>query len=234
MDALSRSLHTPHLSASADDGRDMYCVRAVHEYRIALAQLKAQGITHIIVDTDPRRLRQLARADMELFDLEDFYYNRVNMSGWRLVDRDSDKVKDALLVMEKFHPIGASIISGGHIKLMRLVGGEKGRTVVSGHWSPSGGLAITDPAAYKRDPPPNVTLTIVTVEEKPYVMVKEGWNLAGNARFEGFCIDLLARVAAQAGFAYRLRLVPDNMYGARDPDTGQWNGIVRELMDRVC
>lgn len=54
---------------------------------------------------------------MELFDLEDFYYNRVNMSGWRLVNRDSDRVKDALQVMEKFHPIGASIISGGHIKV---------------------------------------------------------------------------------------------------------------------
>ncbi|XP_061725506.1 glutamate receptor ionotropic, kainate 2 isoform X2 [Cydia pomonella] len=305
----------------AKDGRDMYCVRASHEYRRALTLLKAQGVTHIIVDTDPKKLRQLARAilqlqmnnenyhyiftsfDMELFDLEDFYYNRVNMSGWRLVDRDSDKVKDTLLVMEKFHPIGASILTGGHIKtepallydaiqvlamalaaskevgatnascddettwsngkdvmeninkihahgltgpiqfqngvrtnvslqLMRLVGGEKGGIVVSGHWNPGDGLTITDPAAYKRDPPPNVTLTIVTVEEKPYVMVKEGWNLQGNARFEGFCIDLLARVAAQAGFAYRLRLVPDNMYGARDPDTGQWNGIVRELVDR--
>ncbi|XP_063632011.1 glutamate receptor ionotropic, kainate 2 [Cydia splendana] len=305
----------------AKDGRDMYCVRASHEYRRALTLLKAQGVTHIIVDTDPKKLRQLARAilqlqmnnenyhyiftsfDMELFDLEDFYYNRVNMSGWRLVDRDSDKVKDALLVMEKFHPIGASILTGGHIKtepallydaiqvlamalaaskevgptnascddettwsngkdvmeninkihahgltgpiqfqngvrtnfslqLMRLVGGEKGGTKVSGHWNPGDGLTITDPAAYKRDPPPNVTLTIVTVEEKPYVMVKEGWNLQGNARFEGFCIDLLARVAAKAGFAYRLRLVPDNMYGARDPDTGQWNGIVRELVDR--
>lgn len=59
---------------------------------------------------------------MELFDLEDFLYNRVNMSGWRLVDRDSDKVKDALQVMEKFHPIGASILSGGNIKVrMRLL-----------------------------------------------------------------------------------------------------------------
>jgi hypothetical protein len=54
---------------------------------------------------------------MELFDLEDFYYNRVNISGWRLVDRRSDKVKEALQVMEKFHPIGASILSGGHIKV---------------------------------------------------------------------------------------------------------------------
>ncbi|XP_075989373.1 glutamate receptor ionotropic, kainate 2 [Anticarsia gemmatalis] len=307
----------------AKDGRDMYAVRChdPKEYRRALAQLKAQQVEHIIVDTDPRRIRQLARAilqlqmnnedyhyiftsfDMELFDLEDFYYNRVNMSGWRLVDRGSDKVKESLQVMEKFHPIGASILSGGHIKtepallydavqvlcqalaltenvhsgnvscereipwshgkslydnintiqahgltgpiefkngirtnfhlqLMRLSGGEKGSTVVSGTWSPADALAVTDAAAYRRNPPPNVTLTVVTVEEKPYVMVKEGWNLQGNARFEGFCIDLLARVAARAGFHYRLRLVPDNMYGARDPDTGQWNGIVRELMDR--
>ncbi|CAH2261736.1 jg7601, partial [Pararge aegeria aegeria] len=101
----------------ARDGRDMYAVRCEgRDYRRALAQLKAQHIQHIIVDTDPKHLRLLSRADMELFDLEDFFYNRVNMSGWRLVDRDSDKVKDALQVMEKFHPIGASILSGGHIK----------------------------------------------------------------------------------------------------------------------
>ncbi|XP_049883577.1 glutamate receptor ionotropic, kainate 2 [Pectinophora gossypiella] len=307
----------------AKDGRDMYAVRCddAHEYRRALAQLKAQRVTHIIVDTDPKHMRHLARAilqlqmnnenyhyifttfDMELFDLEDFYYNRVNMSGWRLVDRGSERVKETLQVMEKFHPIGASILTGGHIKtepallydavqvlalalastkevtsanvscdtetpwahgntllenvnkiqaqgltgplefkngvrtnfnlqLMRLVGGESGGPVLSGHWSPGEGLTITDPAAYRRDPPPNVTLTVVTREEKPYVMVKEGWNLQGNARFEGFCIDLLARVAARAGFHYRLRLVPDNMYGARDPATGHWNGIVRELVDR--
>ncbi|KAL4714302.1 hypothetical protein ACJJTC_009654 [Scirpophaga incertulas] len=305
----------------ARDGRDMYVIRSSgpHEYRRSLAQLKAQNVKHIIIDTDPNKIRHLARAilqlqmnneyhhyiftsfDMELFDLEDFYYNHVNISGWRLVDRDSNRVKDALQVMEKFHPIGASILTGGHIKtepallydavqvfaqglstmedlhvtnnscnrdtpwapgrgvldkinnikghgltgplsfirgtrapcplqLMRVVGGEKGYVAVTGHWN--GSLMVTDPAAYRRDPPPNVTLTVVTVEEKPYVMVKEGWNLQGNARFEGFCIDLLAKVAARAGFHYRLRLVPDNMYGARDPDTGQWNGIVRELMDR--
>ncbi|XP_048485931.1 glutamate receptor ionotropic, kainate 2 [Plutella xylostella] len=307
----------------AADGRDMYALRCARasDYRPALAQLKAQKVKHLIVDTDRRQLHKLFRAilqlqmnnedyhyiftsfDIELFDLEDFLYNRVNMSGWRLVDRDSDKVKDTLQVMEKFHPIGASILTGGHIKtetaliydavqvlalalasvkevhpanvtcdsdapwphgkelrdnintvsahgltgpiefkdgvrtsfklqLMRLAGGEGGGSVVAGHWSPKEGLAVTDPAAYMRDPPPNVTLTVVTVEEKPYVMVKEGWNLQGNARFEGFCIDLLARVAARAGFHYRLRLVPDNMYGVRDPVTGQWNGIVRELVDR--
>lgn len=64
-------------------------------------------------------------------------------------------------------------------------------------------------------------------------MVKDDHNLTGNARYEGFCIDLLKGIAGQIGFQYSIRLVPDNMYGVFDPETKTWNGIVRELMDRV-
>lgn len=64
-------------------------------------------------------------------------------------------------------------------------------------------------------------------------MVKDDHNLTGNARYEGFCIDLLKGIAGQIGFQYSIRLVPDNMYGVYDPETKTWNGIVRELMDRV-
>lgn len=64
-------------------------------------------------------------------------------------------------------------------------------------------------------------------------MVKEDKNLTGNARFEGFCIDLLKWIASQVGFQYAIRLVPDHMYGVYDPKTKEWNGIVRELMEKV-
>lgn len=64
-------------------------------------------------------------------------------------------------------------------------------------------------------------------------MVKEDKNLTGNARFEGFCIDLLHGIAKQIGFQYTIKLVPDRMYGVFDPETKQWNGIVRELIERV-
>lgn len=64
-------------------------------------------------------------------------------------------------------------------------------------------------------------------------MVKEDKNLTGNARFEGFCIDLLKWIAGQVGFQYAIRLVPDHMYGVYDPKTKEWNGIVRELMEKV-
>lgn len=70
-------------------------------------------------------------------------------------------------------------------------------------------------------------------QERPYVMVKEDKNLTGNARFEGFCIDLLKWIAGQVGFQYAIKLVPDHMYGVYDPETKEWNGIVRELIEKV-
>lgn len=42
-------------------------------------------------------------------------------------------------------------------------------------------------------------------------MVKEDTNLRGNARFEGFFIDLLKSISTQMGFHYKIELVPDNM-----------------------
>ena len=49
----------------------------------------------------------------------------------------------------------------------------------------------------------------------------------GNARFEGFCVDLLEQIAAQVGFNYNIELVEDNNYGALNLTTGEWNGLVR-------
>lgn len=54
-----------------------------------------------------------------------------------------------------------------------------------------------------------------------------------DARYEGFCVDLLKGIANQIGFQYSIKLVPDHMYGVYDPNTKTWNGIVRELMERV-
>ena len=59
-------------------------------------------------------------------------------------------------------------------------------------------------------------------------------NLSGNERYEGFCVDLIREIAQRVGFNYTIRLAPEAKYGISDPNTGEWNGIVRELMDRVC
>uniref|UniRef100_A0A9J7ZCN2 Glutamate receptor n=1 Tax=Cyprinus carpio carpio TaxID=630221 RepID=A0A9J7ZCN2_CYPCA len=69
-------------------------------------------------------------------------------------------------------------------------------------------------------------------KEEPYVMFKKSDKpLYGNDRFEGYCIDLLRELAAILGFTYEIRLVEDGKYGAQEESTGQWNGMIRELID---
>ncbi|XP_050301824.1 glutamate receptor ionotropic, kainate 2 isoform X2 [Anthonomus grandis grandis] len=292
-------------------------------YRQVLREVRQKEIFKLIVDTNPKNIQKFFRAilqlqmndyryhymfttfDLETFDLEDFKYNSVNITAFRLVDVDHPKVKEILAAMQKFQPIGHAILNGtgiiqaepalmydsvyvfakglatldsGHSirptnlscdiekpwddglslynyldsvsKLHGLTGnlefqeGKRSNFKVDllklkkedikkvGTWSMADGINITDPNAFYDQNAPNITLIVMTREEKPYVMLKEDQNLTGNARYEGFCIDLLKWIAGQVGFQYSIRLVPDNMYGVYNPDTKQWNGIVRELMEK--
>lgn len=59
-------------------------------------------------------------------------------------------------------------------------------------------------------------------------------NLTTNSNiFEGFCIDLLHQISVIVGFNYKIELVPDGKYGVYDLETGEWNGIVRQLIEKV-
>ncbi|XP_066250677.1 glutamate receptor ionotropic, kainate 2 [Euwallacea similis] len=292
-------------------------------YRQVLREVRQKEIYKLIVDTNPRKIQQFFRAvlqlqmndyryhymfttfDLETFDLEDFKYNSVNITAFRLVDVDHDKVRDILATMEKFQTVGHAILnrsgviqaepalmydsvyvfakglaamdSGRSIKptnlscdieepwddgmslynyldsvsnLHGLTGnlefqeGKRSNFKVDllklkkeevrkvGTWTPAEGINITDPNAFYDQHAPNITLIVMTREERPYVMVKDDQNLTGNARYEGFCIDLLKWIAGQVGFQYTIKLVPDHMYGVYDPETKQWNGIVQQLMEK--
>ncbi|XP_046392461.1 glutamate receptor ionotropic, kainate 2 isoform X4 [Ischnura elegans] len=307
----------------ASSRTEMYIRQATPAtYRQVLREVRQKEIYKLIVDTNPKHMYQFFRAilqlqmndyryhymfttfDIETFDLEDFKYNSVNITAFRLVDVEEPRVADALRQMERFQPIGHSILnkSGviqaepalmfdsvhafarglaaldrshvlrpanlsceleqpwddglslynyinaaglhgltGHIEFnegkrsnfrLDLLKLKREHLRKVGHWSPSTGINLTDASAFYETSATNITLVVMTREEKPYVMVKEDRNLTGNARFEGFCIDLLKWIAAQVGFHYVIRLVPDHMYGVYDPETRQWNGIVRELMDK--
>lgn len=54
----------------------------------------------------------------------------------------------------------------------------------------------------------------------------------GNDRFSGYCVDLLKEISQILGFEYEIYLSPNNSFGYRDKN-GQWNGMVRELLDKV-
>lgn len=92
-----------------------------HNYANVLADIKNREIYNLIVDTDVRHLQQFLRGilqiqmneykyhylfttfDLETFDLEDFKYNFVNVTSFRLIDSEDIAVRDTLKDMRQFY-----------------------------------------------------------------------------------------------------------------------------------
>ncbi|CAH0555476.1 unnamed protein product [Brassicogethes aeneus] len=78
------------------------------------------------------------------------------------------------------------------------------------------------------------TVIVASRLGKPYLNERkrsyEGEILTGNARYEGYAMDLINGIAEILNFTYEFKVVKD--YGKPDPITGKWNGLVRELIDR--
>ncbi|XP_076271918.1 glutamate receptor ionotropic, kainate 2-like isoform X2 [Rhynchophorus ferrugineus] len=289
-------------------------------YRAVLKEIKTKEIHNIVIDTKPSNMQLFLKGilqlqmndykyhyvftsfDIETFDLEDFKYNFVNMTAFRIVDTDQLSVREILRDMSKFQanqeltPFNTSFIKaeaalmydsvyvfavglqtleqshslklsnvscdreqpwdGGlslinYINTVELKGltgpiefkeGKRVRfkldllklkqhaLVKVGEWQPGDGVNVTDRNAFFDHGNMNVTLVVTTILETPYVMMHGTRNYTGKGRFYGFCIDILERVAQDVGFDYLLDLVPDGKYGACDPETGLWNGMVRQLM----
>lgn len=53
----------------------------------------------------------------------------------------------------------------------------------------------------------------------------------GNACYRGFCVDVLDNISRSLNFSYEL-VVSDLPYGEQDPATKEWNGLVRQLIDK--
>ncbi|XP_037043817.1 glutamate receptor ionotropic, kainate 2 isoform X2 [Bradysia coprophila] len=316
-------LFKQHELMKSSSTTELYIRQATPEtYRQVLKEIRQKEIFKIIVDTNPHYINRFLRAilqlqmndyryhfmfttfDIETFDLEDFKYNSVNITAFRLVDIGSRRVTEVLEQIQKFNHNGHNILNNytivqtepalmfdavyvfaagltaldrsstlksvnlsceleqpwhdglslyNYLTSTRILGltgpiefyeGKRSNFKMDllklkreeiqkvGYWSPVDGISITDPTTFYESNTTNITLIVITREEKPYVMVKENTNLTGNARYEGFCVDLLKGIANQIGFQYSIKLVPDHMYGVYDPNTKTWNGIVRELMER--
>ncbi|KAG9263675.1 glutamate receptor ionotropic, kainate 1 isoform X1 [Astyanax mexicanus] len=122
----------------------------------------------------------------------------------------------------------------------RVVDGAARRTKLwtkIGVWNSYSGLNLTEKKENNKnvtDSLANRTLIVTTILENPYVMYKKSDKvLYGNDRFEGYCLDLLKELSNILGFNYEVKLVTDGKYGAQN-DKGEWNGMVRELIDHIA
>ncbi|GFQ98585.1 glutamate receptor ionotropic, kainate 2 [Trichonephila clavata] len=101
-----------------------------------------------------------------------------------------------------------------------------------GEWEHRSNRGIRKTGNYSRQPEVsfglrNKTLVITTILNEPYMMKVEDEN---GIRYEGYCVDLIEAIADDLKFQYKIKEVDDGSYGRKD-DLGEWNGMIRELID---
>ncbi|XP_017064350.1 glutamate receptor ionotropic, kainate 2 [Drosophila eugracilis] len=105
-------------------------------------------------------------------------------------------------------------------------------------WDPVNGLDVLndDEESEKRvgQKLSNKTFIVSSRLGAPFLTLREpeeGEILTGNARYEGYSIDLINEIAKMLNFKYEFRMSPDGKYGALNKVTQTWDGIVRQLID---
>jgi len=71
------------------------------------------------------------------------------------------------------------------------------------------------------------------MQEKPYVMVNSRLPIGHPHRHFGFCVDLLRKLASMSNFEFEIQAIPEGIYGNLNHSSGEWDGLVRMIMDKV-
>ena len=58
-------------------------------------------------------------------------------------------------------------------------------------------------------------------------------HLIGNDAFEGYATDLISEIAQILKFNYTFKWVDDGAYGYKNKETGEWNGLMGEILTQV-
>lgn len=75
-------------------------------------------------------------------------------------------------------------------------------------------------------------LVVVSIRNEPYFMNKQTIKSEkGNARYEGYAIDLIDELSRLVDFDYVFKEVEDGKYGKYDEQSGEWNGMIHEVMN---
>ncbi|XP_056638600.1 glutamate receptor ionotropic, kainate 3-like isoform X2 [Diorhabda sublineata] len=114
---------------------------------------------------------------------------------------------------------------------------EGGQTVV-GHWNTSKSPSLNISRLRHNEEYDgnsdirNKTFKVMITLTEPYGMRVESMDpVYGNDQYEGFAIDIIKELSAIRGFNYTFVVREDKKNGEFDNKTGQWNGIIGDLID---
>ncbi|XP_059369690.1 glutamate receptor ionotropic, kainate 4 [Carassius carassius] len=162
----------------------------------------------------------LTSLEFSLLRLDDLADQRVNIVGFSVFNRTHPFFQDFVLSLNRSWQENCDHAPFAGTPI--------------GQWHSEQGLSMERklPSLNVTDTLFNTTLTITTILENPYVMLRANHQeLEGNERYEGFCVDMLKELADILKFKYRIRLVGDGVYGVSGAN-GTWTGMVGELISR--
>jgi len=73
------------------------------------------------------------------------------------------------------------------------------------------------------------TLRVTTHLVTPFVMLAKD-SAASGAKYEGYLIDILNNATSDCNVKYEIHEVKDHKYGQQDSQTGEWSGMIGELV----
>ncbi|XP_016344311.1 glutamate receptor ionotropic, kainate 4 [Sinocyclocheilus anshuiensis] len=197
----------------------------------------------------------LTSLEFSLLRLDDLADQRVNIVGFSVFNRTHPFFQDFVLSLNRswqencdHAPFAGTPVEleglTGHIEFnskgqrsnyaLQIMQNSRDGLRQIGQWHSEQGLSMERklPSLNVTDTLFNTTLTITTILENPYVMLRANHQeLEGNERYEGFCVDMLKELADILKFKYRIRLVGDGVYGVSGTN-GTWTGMVGELISR--
>ncbi|KAG5874608.1 hypothetical protein JTB14_018818 [Gonioctena quinquepunctata] len=75
-------------------------------------------------------------------------------------------------------------------------------------------------------------IVLISIVNSPYGMLTETTTqLTGNDRYEGYGVDVIRELSKILGFNYTLVLQEDGLYGNFNQTTGQWDGMLGEIIE---
>nr|XP_026694371.1 glutamate receptor ionotropic, kainate 2-like isoform X3 [Ciona intestinalis] len=78
----------------------------------------------------------------------------------------------------------------------------------------------------------NSKIRVITMNAPPFVM-QEDENVANNT-YTGYSFELFRKLQEDIGFTYEVLTMPSGVFGARDPLSGQWNGLIGQIVDGLA
>ncbi|XP_076358817.1 glutamate receptor ionotropic, kainate 2-like [Tachypleus tridentatus] len=190
-------------------------------YRKLVKDISQQGATNIILDISTSKIKEFLTQAREIGMMTEYHNYMITslvmfrgLTGLVQFDQNGRRLNITLDVLE--------LREDG----MKTIGTWNQRSGV--HFNKTYKTVLQEVMRQLK----NRTLRVVSIINPPYLLLKNAaGKLTGNDQFEGYCVDVVRELSKILGFNYAIHLVRDGSHGTKN-ENGEWNGMIRELIDR--